>query len=91
MKAGGEQGGSSGGTQNTPASETYPIISAPAVLIHRPSPNGFDGRGDSSKRIRDEENMLVGAVGTFGATVEEFLVVVVVRNVGKYREKAKRR
>ena len=74
-----------------PLQKTYPIISAPAVLIHRPSPNGFDGRGDNSKCTRDEENMLVGAVGTFGTTVEEFLLVVVVRNVGKCRERVKRR
>jgi hypothetical protein len=64
---------------------------APAVLIQHPSPNGFGGRGDSSKRTRDEENALVGAVGTFGATVEDFLVVVMVRNVGKCRERTKSR
>jgi hypothetical protein len=59
-------------------------MSAPAVLTHRPSPNGFDGRGDNSKRIRDEDNVLVGA---FGAVVDDFLVVGMVRNVGKCREK----
>lgn len=74
-----------------PHKETYPIMSAPAVLIQRPSPNGFGGIGDSSKRTRDEENVLVGAVDTFGAAVEEFLVVVMVRNVGKHRERTKSR
>ena len=66
-------------------------MSAPAVLIQRPSPNGFGGIGDSSKRTRDEENVLVGAVDTFGAAVEEFLVVVMVRNVGEHRERTKSR
>ncbi len=65
-------------------------MSAPAVLIHRPSPNGFDGRGDNSKRIPDEENALV-VVGTFGAAVEEFGVVVMVRKVGECRERRKSR
>lgn len=66
-------------------------MSAPAVLIQRPSPNGFGGRGDKSKWTREEENALVGAVGPFGTAVEDFLVVVMVRNVGKCREKTKGR
>ena len=66
--------------------ETHPIMSAPAVLIHRPSPNGFDGRGDNSKCIPDEENVLVAEVGTFGAAVEEFAVVVMVRKAEECRE-----
>jgi hypothetical protein len=66
-------------------------MSAPAVLIQRPSPNGFGGRGDNSKRTRDEENALVGAVGTFGGAVEEFLLVVMVQNVAKCRERTKSR
>ena len=65
-------------------------MSAPAVLIQRPSPNGFGGRGDNSKRTRDDENALVGAVDPFDAAVEEFLVVVMMRNVGKCREKKSR-
>ena len=62
-------------------------MSAPAVLTHRPSPNGFDGRGDNSKCIRDEESVLVGA---FGTVVDEFLVVIMGRNVGKCRERTSR-
>lgn len=90
-KAGGEgQGGCSASHSKRSPSETHPIMSAPAVLIQRPSPNGFDGRGDSSKRIPDEENALV-VVGAFVAAVEEFAVVVMVRKVGECRERTKRR
>jgi hypothetical protein len=71
--------------------ETHPIMSAPAVLIHRPSPNGFDGRGDISKCIPDEEDALAAVVSTFGAAVEEFAVVVMVRKVGECRERTNSR
>lgn len=66
-------------------SETHPIMSAPAVFIHRASPNGFDGRGDNWKRIPTEENALVGVMGIFGA------VVVMVRKVGERRERTNSR
>jgi hypothetical protein len=29
------------------------MMSAPAVLIHRPSPSGFGGTGDNSKETSD--------------------------------------
>ena len=64
---------------------------APAVLIHRPSPNGFDGRWDNSKRTPDEENAPFGVIGTFGAAVEELAVVVMVRKVRECRERTNSR
>ncbi len=50
-------------------------MSAPAVLIQHP---GFSGRGDNSKRIPDEENVLDAVEGTLLAAVEAFLAVVIV-------------
>ncbi len=36
-----------------PRQTTHPITSAAAVFIHLPSPSGFGGTGDNSKRISD--------------------------------------
>lgn len=52
------------------------MMRAPAVLIQRPSPNGFGGTGDRSKRMSDEGG-LNAAERASDTTLDDFLVVVV--------------
>jgi hypothetical protein len=54
---------------------TYPMMRAPAVLIQRPSPNGFGGTDDRSKRMSDEGG-LNAAERASDTTLDDFLVVV---------------
>ena len=51
----GEGGYSASSVDNDhPPQTTHPITSAAAVFIHLPSPNGFGGTGDNSKRVSGE-------------------------------------
>lgn len=65
------------------------MMSAAAVLIHFPSPNGFGGTGDKSKRISEAGGLNAAAVrGLVGPIVDDS-VIRLLRRVGDLRGRTK--
>lgn len=64
--------------------EPEPIMSAAAVLIHLPSPNGFGGTGDSSKRISVAGGRNTAVVRAPTPTPDE--IVIRLRRIGDLRK-----
>ena len=64
---------------------THPITSAAAVLIHFPSPNGFGGTGDNSKRISDEGGLNAALCAPTESTPRLDELVIRLRRLGDLR------
>jgi hypothetical protein len=54
------------------------MMMAPAVLIQRPSPNGFGGTGDNSKCMSDEGAVYAG-VRVSVMSVDDLVMALVIR------------
>lgn len=67
---------------------THPMTRAPAVLIQRPSPNGFGGTGDNSKSILDEGALDVAGRGS-AIAMDEVVMALTARRLGDRRERTK--
>jgi hypothetical protein len=59
--------------------KTHPMTSAAAVLIQRPSPNGFGGTGDNSKCTSDEGALYAAVVRASVMGLDDLAMALVTR------------